>query len=82
VYLRPDADTSATVRRLAATGMRLGVFTDAPAALAEVVLAHTGATRRVTRLEAGDGALERLLEVLGAETAVVRSREDLHLSAS
>ena len=34
VYLRPNAEASSALRRLAATGRPLGVFTDAPAELA------------------------------------------------
>jgi len=34
VYFRRDADVSSTLRRLQASGMRIGVFTDAPAELA------------------------------------------------
>jgi phosphoglycolate phosphatase-like HAD superfamily hydrolase len=77
VFLRPDASTSAHVRRLQAAGVRLGVFTDAPEPLARVALAHLGAARRVAAVEAGSGALERLLEALGAGAVVVRSREEL-----
>jgi phosphoglycolate phosphatase-like HAD superfamily hydrolase len=77
VYLRPDAGTSAALRRLQAAGARLGVFTDAPEPLARVALAHLGAARRVVAVEAGPGALERLLDGLGAGAVVVRSREDL-----
>jgi phosphoglycolate phosphatase-like HAD superfamily hydrolase len=77
VYLRPDAGTSALLRRLQAAGVRLGVFTDAPEPLARVALAHLGAARRVVAVEAGAGALERLLAGLGAGAVVVRSREEL-----
>ena len=68
VYLR---------RRLHGEGVRLGVFTDAPEELARVALAHLAGTRRIEALEAGPGALERLLERLpGAR--VVRSLAELH----
>lgn len=77
VYLRPGADASATLRRLAAAGRRLGVFTDAPEPLARIALAHLGAARRVEALEAGAGALERLLQRLGDDATVVWTREDL-----
>ena len=76
VYLRPDAQVSAALRRLAADGVRLGVFTDAPEPLARVALAQLGAARRVEAVEAGSGALERLLERLG-DGCVVRTREEL-----
>ena len=35
------------LRRLAATGARIGVFTDAPRELVEIALAHAGAARQV-----------------------------------
>jgi phosphoglycolate phosphatase-like HAD superfamily hydrolase len=82
VYLRPDAQVSAALRRLTGMGTHLGVFTDAPEPLARVALAHLGAARRVEALEAGPEALERLLERLGAETAVVRSRAELVQAAA
>ena len=71
VYLRPDAAVSAALRRLAATGRPLGVFTDAPAELAEVALGQLGAARRVTRTAAGAGALEALRRELGRDALVV-----------
>jgi phosphoglycolate phosphatase-like HAD superfamily hydrolase len=77
VYLRPDADASAALRRLQAAGVLLGVFTDAPEALARVALAHLGAARRLEAVEAGAGALERLLERLGADARIVWTRDDL-----
>lgn len=77
VFFRPDADTSAALRALAADGIRLGVFTDAPKPLAQIALAHLGAARRVEALETGTGARERLLERLGRDATVVSSRDDL-----
>jgi phosphoglycolate phosphatase-like HAD superfamily hydrolase len=77
VYLRPDATTSALLRRLQAAGRPLGVFTDAPEPLALVALAQLGAARRVAALETGGGALERLLARLGDGAVVARSREEL-----
>jgi len=77
VYLRPAADAGAALRRLAASGRTLAVFTDAPEGLARVALAHLGAARRVDAVEAGAGALERLRGRLGADTEVVRTREEL-----
>jgi phosphoglycolate phosphatase-like HAD superfamily hydrolase len=77
VYLRPSAEASAALRALTAAGIRVGVFTDAPEPLARVALAHLGAARRVEALEAGSGALERLLARLGPETRLVRTRQDL-----
>ena len=82
VYLRPSAEASAALRRLAAAGTRLGVFTDAPAELAQIALAQLGATRRVDAVETGTGALERLLDALGPGTVVVRTREALGQAAA
>ena len=73
VYLRPNAEVSAALRALATSGWRLGVFTDAPEALARIALAQLGAERRIEALETGAGALERLHERFGPETPVVRS---------
>ena len=77
VYLRPDADASGVLRSLHADGVHIGVFTEAPTALARVALAQLGVARRVTALETGTGALERLLARFGDDTAVVRTREQL-----
>ena len=76
VYLRPSAPATAALRRLHGEGVRLGAFTDAPEELARVALAHLGGSRRIEALEAGPGALERLLERLpGAR--VVRTLAEL-----
>ena len=77
VYLRPNADVSAALRRLAATGRPLGVFTDAPVELAETVLAQLGAARRITLTVAGTGALERIRASLGGDGVVVTTRAEL-----
>lgn len=77
VYLRPSAEASAALRRLSASGRRLGVFTDAPAELATVALGQLGATRRVEAVEAGADALARLRARLGADATVVATRADL-----
>lgn len=77
VYLRPSAPATAALRRLQADGARVGVFTDAPEELARIAVAHLGAERRIEALEAGPGALERLLERLGPNARVVRSLSDL-----
>jgi phosphoglycolate phosphatase-like HAD superfamily hydrolase len=77
LHLRPDAETSAALRRLAASGTRLGAFTDAPEPLARIALATLGAARRLEAVESGDGALARLLERLGADAHVVRERGEL-----
>lgn len=77
VYLRPDAEVTAMLRALAASGRPLGVFTDAPEPLARVALSHLGAARRIELLEAGTGALERLTKRLGGNVEVVRSPAEL-----
>jgi phosphoglycolate phosphatase-like HAD superfamily hydrolase len=82
VYLRRDASTSAALKRLASSGREIGVFTDAPTPLASVALAQLGADRHVVAVETGAGALERLLERLGAGTTIVRSRAELLEQAS
>ena len=79
VYLRPDAEISAALRELAARGHRLGVFTDAPEALARIAVAQLGADRRIEALESGTGALDRLLVKLGDDALVVRDRAALPL---
>lgn len=76
-YLRRDAATSAALQSLSAGGVRLGVFTDAPEPLARVALAQLGASRRVSTLESGAGALDRLRAALGSDARVVRTRDDL-----
>lgn len=76
-YLRRDATTSAALQALADGDVDLGVFTDAPAELARTALAQLGATRRISRLETGAGALERLLAAIGSEAEVVRTQADL-----
>lgn len=76
VYLKPSAPATSALRRLQADGVRIGVFTDAPEELARVAVAHLAGTRRVDVLEAGPGALERLLGRLpGAR--VVRTLAEL-----
>ena len=77
VYFRRDADVSGALRRLQATGTRVGVFTEAPEELARIALSHLGADRRVEALETGAGARERVLERLGEGTTVVLTRQEL-----
>ena len=77
VYLRPDADVSAVLRRLQASGARVGVFADAPEELARVALSQLGAVRRVELLETGPDALVRLRAKLGGDVRVVESRSQL-----
>ena len=81
VYLRRDPAASAALRRLGTAGRELGVFTDAPEPLARVALAQLGADRRISALEAGEGALDRLLARLGNDALVVRTYDEL-LAAS
>ena len=76
-YLRRDASVSAILQSLAGSGATMGVFTDAPEPLAQVALAQLGAARRASQIETGTGALERLLESVGADAEVVRTRADL-----
>jgi len=77
VYFRRDAEVSSTLRRLRASGTRLGVFTAVPEELARVALSHLGAAERVEVLETGTGARERVLKLLGSDARVVRTREEL-----
>jgi phosphoglycolate phosphatase-like HAD superfamily hydrolase len=77
VYLRPAAEASAALRRLAASGARIGVFSDAPRELALVAAAQLGATRRAEAIEAGEGALERLRGRFGGQAVVVLTRAEL-----
>jgi phosphoglycolate phosphatase-like HAD superfamily hydrolase len=77
VYLRPNAEASAALRGLAAGGITIGVFTDAPEPLARVALAHLGAERRVEALETGAGARERLVARLGNDVVVAATLDDL-----
>ena len=53
------------------------MFTDAPEELARVALAQLGAARRIEILETGDDALERVLEQLGEDVRIVRTRAEL-----
>ena len=77
VYLRPDAEATAVLRRLHGEGIRIGVFTDAPAPVARVAVAQLGAARRIAALETGADALDRLVALFGNDTRVVHTREQL-----
>jgi phosphoglycolate phosphatase-like HAD superfamily hydrolase len=77
VYFRPSAPATTALRRLQADGVRIGVFSDAPEELARVAVAHLGAARRIDALEAGPGALDRLLVRLGPDARVARSVAEL-----
>jgi phosphoglycolate phosphatase-like HAD superfamily hydrolase len=76
VYLRPSAEASAALRGLAAGGITIGVYTDAPEPLARVALAHLGAERRVDALETGAGARERLVTRLGGDEVLIATTLD------
>jgi phosphoglycolate phosphatase-like HAD superfamily hydrolase len=73
IWIRPRPETNAALRRLAAAGARIGVFSDAPRELVEIALAHAGAARQVEVF----GALAEVRAALGAEAVVVSSREEL-----
>jgi phosphoglycolate phosphatase-like HAD superfamily hydrolase len=73
LWIRPRPDTNAALRRLAAADARIGVFTDAPREVAEIVLAHAGVTQQVGVV----GTLEEVRAELGESAVVVRSREEL-----
>jgi phosphoglycolate phosphatase-like HAD superfamily hydrolase len=73
VFIRPRADTNAMLRRLTASGARIGAFSDAPRELAEIALAHAGAARQVEVI----GTLEEVTAELGEDLVVVGSREQL-----
>jgi len=77
VYLRRDAEVTAALRRLHASGVRIGVYTDAPAELATIALSHLGADGRVDVVESGAGARERALAALGDGALVVETRTEL-----
>ncbi|MEX2210402.1 MAG: hypothetical protein WD689_01370 [Gaiellaceae bacterium] len=77
VHLRPHAEASSALRRLEGAGVAIGVFTELPEPLARVAIAQLGAGRRLAAVEAGPGALERLVAKLGPETRVVRTRAEL-----
>jgi phosphoglycolate phosphatase-like HAD superfamily hydrolase len=73
LYLRPDAEANALLRRLRGEGVRLGAFTDAPVELARVALGQLGAARRLETV----GTLEDVRRRLGPETVIVRTRDEL-----
>jgi len=77
VYLRRDSPASIALRELAGSGRPIGIFTDAPEGLALVALRQLGARGRISALETGTGALERLLATLGADAVVIRTRAEL-----
>lgn len=76
VYLRPSAAVTASLRRLQGAGVRIGVFTPYPEELAQVALAHLGASRRVSELVCGPDAEAELLVLLG-DARVARTASEL-----
>jgi phosphoglycolate phosphatase-like HAD superfamily hydrolase len=77
VHFRRSAEAAEALRRLQADGVVVGAFTDSPEPLARVALAQLGAARRIAAFEAGPDALARLLERIGADAVVVRTRAEL-----
>jgi phosphoglycolate phosphatase-like HAD superfamily hydrolase len=73
LWIRPRPDTNAALRRLAKSGTRIGVFSDAPRELAEIALAHAGAARQVEVA----GTLAEVRAALGEDLVVVGSRRQL-----
>jgi phosphoglycolate phosphatase-like HAD superfamily hydrolase len=73
IHFRPRAETNALLRRLQAGGVRIGAFTDAPRELADVALAHVGATRQIDVV----GTADEVARELGAAAVTVRSRAEL-----
>jgi phosphoglycolate phosphatase-like HAD superfamily hydrolase len=78
LFFRPVPATNAALRRLRAAGAVLGAFSDAPEPLLRVALAHVGLARELTVVAAGEGAERRVVEELGAEARVIRSRDELY----
>jgi phosphoglycolate phosphatase-like HAD superfamily hydrolase len=77
VYFRRDADVSAVLRQLHASGTRIGIFTDAPAELARIALSHLGAERHIEVMESGPGAQRRVSTALGEGVQVIATRTEL-----
>jgi phosphoglycolate phosphatase-like HAD superfamily hydrolase len=76
VYLRPSAPVTTALRRLHGEGVRVGVFTAYPEELAQVALAHLGASRRVGDVACGPRAEAELLALLGP-ARVIRTVAEL-----
>jgi phosphoglycolate phosphatase-like HAD superfamily hydrolase len=76
-YLRPRGGANAALRRLAATGVRVGAYTESPGPVGRVAAAQLGVERHLEALECGPGALDRLLERLGRGATVVHSLDEL-----
>jgi phosphoglycolate phosphatase-like HAD superfamily hydrolase len=73
LWIRPRAETNTMLRRLAAEGRPIGVFSDAPRELAAIALAHAGAARHVEVV----GSLAEVRSALGTDVVVVHSRDEL-----
>jgi phosphoglycolate phosphatase-like HAD superfamily hydrolase len=73
LWIRPRPDTNAALRRLTASGARIGVFSNAPRELAEIALAHAGVARQVEVV----GTLGEVQAELGDDAVVVTSRRQL-----
>lgn len=82
VHVRREPAVGEALRALAGAGRTLGVFTDAPEPLARLALVQIGASRRISALETGLDAVERLRARLGGDPLVVRSRAELVALAS
>jgi phosphoglycolate phosphatase-like HAD superfamily hydrolase len=82
LFFRRDPDVAAALRRLRGGGAEIGVFSDAPEPLVRVALDQLGASRQVTAVEAGARAKERLLERLGADARLIRTRGELLTAAT
>ncbi len=82
VYLRPRSESNAALRRLSEAGWRVGVYTDAPAPLAHLALAHLGVARHVDEVAAGLDARTRIVEQVGTNALLAETPEDLAKIAS
>jgi phosphoglycolate phosphatase-like HAD superfamily hydrolase len=82
IHLRPDPKVNAALRRARAGGTRVDAFTDAPPELAEIALRQLGVARLVAAVEAGQAAPQRLLERVGGDGRVIRSRDELLRAAT
>ena len=59
----------------------IGVYTDAPEELGRIAASQLGVSRRLTTLESGSGALDRLETAFGSDSVVVRTRAELVAAA-
>ena len=60
----------------------IGVYTDAPEQLGRIAASQLGVSRRLTTLESGSGALDRLETAFGSDSVVVRTRAELVAAAA